>query len=89
MLFFDESTKSLLNYAAQITFGDHVWVDRDCSFYYGANIPANSIVMPGSIVYEKIKESNVVVAGNPGVVIKSNVNWTRKSQVRYLEDLIK
>ena len=38
---------------------------------YGVSIPANVIVAAGSVVTQSIKESNVIVGGNPAHIIST------------------
>lgn len=66
-----------VNYAKNITFGNHIWVASHCIFTKGVNIPSGSIVGTGSLVNGVFKQENVLIAGRPARVLKQNVDWLR------------
>lgn len=64
-----------VNPAADVFCGDKVWVGEGVRLLKGSQISSNSIVATGSIVTKAFLDSNVVVAGVPGSVVRSHVTW--------------
>jgi acetyltransferase-like isoleucine patch superfamily enzyme len=73
----DLETEKRINYAKDIQIQDHVWIAASSKILKGVVIGANSIVALGSIVTKNVA-SNVIVAGNPAKVVKTNITWDRK-----------
>jgi len=74
----DQNTHTRLNYAKNIFIGDHVWIGAHCSILKGVTIPNNCIVATRSVVTKKFNESNTIIAGIPGKVIKREIDWSRE-----------
>lgn len=55
--------------------GDHVWCGANVTLTKKASLPSNSIVAMGSVVTKEFKETNVILAGNPAVIVKRGVSW--------------
>jgi acetyltransferase-like isoleucine patch superfamily enzyme len=72
------STGQRLNYAKDVVIGNHVWVAPHCVLLKGVHILDGSVVATGSIVTRKFDKKNVVIAGNPAVIVKEGVDWTRQ-----------
>lgn len=64
-----------LNPPQSIVLGDRVWLSEDVTILKGAEIKNDSICAKGSIVSKKFQESNVVIAGIPGKIIRRNIYW--------------
>lgn len=64
-----------INYEKDVYIGKHVWIGRKVIIGKGVIISENSIVGAGSVVTKQFTECNVIIAGNPAKVRKSNVNW--------------
>lgn len=64
-----------INHEKDVYIGKHVWIGRKVIIGKGVTISENSIVGAGSVVTKRFTECNVIIAGNPAVVRKSNVNW--------------
>lgn len=70
-------TSDRINYAADISIGNHVWIAAHCSLLKGSTIAENSVVATGSVVTAKFP-ANVIIAGNPAKIIKRGITWSRK-----------
>jgi acetyltransferase-like isoleucine patch superfamily enzyme len=73
----DLETEKRINYAKDIQIQDHVWIAANAKILKGVVIGKNSIVALGAIVTKDVA-SNVIVAGNPAKVVKTNITWDRK-----------
>ena len=69
------NTGKRINPAKSITVGDRVWLGNNTTVLKGAVISNDSIVATGSIVTKFFSESNVILAGNPAVVVKKGIRW--------------
>ena len=58
-----------------INIGSHVWIGSNVTILKGISIGNNSIIATGSVVTKSVPE-NVLVAGNPAKVIKTEINWS-------------
>jgi acetyltransferase-like isoleucine patch superfamily enzyme len=54
---------------APVIIGDNVWIGMNATILKGVTIGENSVVAAGAVVTKSVP-SNVVMAGNPAVVIK-------------------
>lgn len=63
-----------------ITIGDNCFIGSHTLILYGVEIPNNVIVAAGSVVAHSIKESNVIIAGNPAKVISTWEKFAEKSK---------
>jgi acetyltransferase-like isoleucine patch superfamily enzyme len=52
-----------------VKIGDNVWIGMNATILKGVSIGDNSVVAAGSVVTKSV-EPNVVVAGNPAVVVR-------------------
>ena len=76
----DKTSGEIINSNQNINIGNHVWIASDVLILKGADIPDNSIVGVKSVVTKPFTTKNVVIAGIPAKVVKTNVDWTHKSQ---------
>lgn len=67
-----------LNYARDIVIGNHCWIGLGCILTKGTRLRDYTVVGAGSVCTREIECQNVIVAGNPAKVIKSEINWDRK-----------
>lgn len=74
---YDDSSKERINPAKSVTIGNHVWIAARAYILKGVTIGHDSIIGVGSIVTHDVP-SNVVVAGIPAQVKRSNVNWSKE-----------
>ncbi len=64
-----------INPEKDVHIREHVWIGRKVTIFKGVTINTNSIIGACSVVTKTIDDSNVVIAGNPAVIKKVNVNW--------------
>ena len=73
-------------YLYELIIGEHVWIGRRDFLLGGRTTIGNgSIIGAQSLVKGKFA-NNVIIAGDPGKVIRKNVAWSRKSSTNNLED---
>lgn len=68
-------TKERTNRSRSIVIGDHVWIGNTVLVFKGTQIGAHSVVGGGSVVTGKWFPENSLIAGNPAVVVRENVDW--------------
>lgn len=74
---------NVINKSQDIFFGEHVWVAFRSQILKGVIIGPNSVVGAGAFVTKSFKEGNQILAGLPAKVVKSNINWDRRSVSLY------
>lgn len=67
-----------INLSADIRIGNHVWIGQKVIVLKGSEIGSDSIVGTGTIVTGKRFENNVILAGTPAKVIKTDVSWSHE-----------
>ena len=72
---FIKSSHELINEDRPISIGNNVWIGSNAIILKGCEISDDSIVGAGTVTSEKYETSNVVIAGNPGRIIRENVYW--------------
>lgn len=63
------------NFTSPVNIGNQVWIGCKTIILKGVNIGDGAIVAAGSVVTKDVPPCTIV-AGNPAVVIKSNISWT-------------
>ena len=76
---FDIATGRVLNPAADVTIGPHVWLCQEVLVLSGVNIGPGTIVGARSLV-KKSLPAGVLAAGSPADIVRSGVSWTRDIQ---------
>lgn len=71
-------TNERINYAQNISIGNHVWIASHVSILKGVSIPDNSIVATRSVVTKAFNVQNTLIGGVPAKVLKENINWLRE-----------
>jgi len=66
-----------LNNNDDIVFGNHVWVGCRCTILKRTRIGNNCIIGANSVLNKQIQGDHVVIAGNPGRVIRKGVTWDK------------
>ena len=64
-----------LNPPQNIYIGAHSWIGLQCLILKGTKLADNTIVGAKTLLNKEFAEPNTIIAGNPGRVLKSNVNW--------------
>ena len=54
---------------AAIIIGKGVWIGHDCIISKGCRLPENTTVSSGAVVKGRFKKPNVIIGGNPAVVL--------------------
>ena len=67
-----------INYAQDITVGEHVWICANVTLLKGATVGENSVVSYGSIVTKAFLQTNCILAGVPAKIVKKEINWDKK-----------
>ncbi|HTO31726.1 MAG TPA: hypothetical protein VL202_11190 [Pararhizobium sp.] len=67
-----------LNRPKSVVVGDHVWVGVGSILNKGTVLPDDCVVGAKSFVNKTFKESGVVLAGTPAVVVKRGITWNRR-----------
>ena len=76
----------IINIGKYIKIGSHVWIGMGATILKNTIIPDNCIIGTQSVVCGKFQKSNCVIAGNPGKVVKENINWNHKRPNQYTKD---
>lgn len=63
-----------------IIIGDNVWIASHSNVLKGAQIGAGSVVAFNSLVTRIFEDKNVLLGGNPAVIIQKNISWSVKMQ---------
>jgi acetyltransferase-like isoleucine patch superfamily enzyme len=58
-----------------ISIGDHVWIGCRVIINKGTEVADNTVIAAGTIVTGSFKETNILLAGVPASVKKTNINW--------------
>lgn len=74
---FNKDTKKVLNFLPNrdLLIGEHSWIGYGCTIYKNGSLGKNSVLAGSSVLTKKIDAENVVVAGNPAKIIKTNIDW--------------
>lgn len=66
-----------INSAEDIIIGDHVWIGAYVTILKGSVVMDNSVIAIKSLISSKFDKGNVVIAGVPGKIVRTGVNWSR------------
>jgi acetyltransferase-like isoleucine patch superfamily enzyme len=72
----DTKSGKKVNFAKNISIGDHVWVAGHSIILKGVCILDDSIVAAGSVVTKSADEKRVILAGNPARIVKRGITWS-------------
>jgi acetyltransferase-like isoleucine patch superfamily enzyme len=73
----DSLTNKRINYAQNITIGDHVWIAAHVSILKGVRIAENSVLATRAVVTKSFDDKNILIGGVPAKKLKENINWDR------------
>lgn len=82
----DLKSRRRLNKPASIIVGDHVWVGVGALLSKGTAIASDSIVGAYTFVNDSFDETNIIVAGTPGKVVKQGITWNRGRKSKFTEE---
>lgn len=72
------TTKEILNKPKNgIKIGDHVWVGMGVTISKDVSVPSNCVIGAKSLVNKSFVEQNIIIAGTPAKIIKTNIGWDR------------
>ncbi len=71
----DQTSNSILNEARDIIIGDRCWLCCRCMILKGTRIASDTVVAAGSTLAGKTIDTNHVIIGNQGKIIKENIVW--------------
>lgn len=66
---------AIVNRAQPISIGDAVWIGCSAVVARGAKVSSGSVIDHGAFVSDEFEQSNVVIAGVPAHVVRSNIEW--------------
>lgn len=75
----DLESRKRINKAKNIVIGNHVWLAAHCRILKGVNILDNCVIGSDSVVTKSCEHPNVILAGNPAKIIKTNIIWDRRN----------
>ena len=67
----------VMNMDQDVVIGEHVWIGKRVTINKGSVIPRDSVVGASSVVTKQFFTPNVVIAGNPAIVRKQIIGWSR------------
>lgn len=65
-----------INPSENIVIEDHVWVGTKVTCLKGVYVSKDSIVAANTTLCKKYETGNVIIAGVPGKIVKTEVNWS-------------
>lgn len=74
---FDINSNQRINFGKDVIIGKHVWFCENTFVVKGVSIGDGSVVGAHAVVTKNIP-SNVVVAGNPAIIRRTNIRWSHK-----------
>ena len=74
----DSVTNERVNYAQNISIGNHVWVASHVSILKGVHIADNSVIATRAVVTKSFIDNNILIGGMPAKKLKENINWDRR-----------
>ena len=72
---YSTETKEHLNVPKDVRIGNRVWFADNAVVLKGVTIKDDCVVALNSTVTKPIYESNCIIAGNPGKIVKRNIYW--------------
>lgn len=78
----NNDTKEVINKPKDIlTIGNHCWIGANVVFTKHAKVADNTVVANAAVVSKVFTETNTVIAGNPAMVVKRNIDWDKKMEI--------
>lgn len=82
-ILYDMHSRTRTNFSKSVYIGDHVWLGQGALLLKGSVVGSGSVVAAHTVVSSKTVPSNVVVAGNPGNIIREKVCFSGASVHNY------
>jgi len=79
---FDKRTGKRINYAGNISIGNHVWIGYHATLLGNATIGDNSVVGTMAVTSSTFPKE-VVIAGNPAKIIREEICWSKDNVTFY------
>lgn len=76
-LIFDDENGDYLDVSDGVEIGDHVWIGERSYITKRAKIASGCIVAACAVATKTYSEEKSVIAGNPGRIVRTGVNWVR------------
>lgn len=70
---------NVTNNDSEIVIGDNCWIGSRTVILKNTVLKENSVVGCSSLLNKNYEEGNVIIAGNPGKIVKRNIIWKRES----------
>ena len=70
-----KSNKIINKFSNAIEIGDHVWVGDGVKILKNVRIANDCIIGAGSLVCKSVNTTNVIIAGNPAVIVRKGITW--------------
>lgn len=71
----DRNTNRRINYAKNVTIGNHVWVGAHARILKGSSISDDSVVANSAVVTKEFKQLHCIIGGVPAKILKENIHW--------------
>lgn len=75
-LIYDIQTGKRMNYAKNVSIGEHVWIAPEAKIMKGCTIGDGAIIGSNAVVTKDVPRKSLAV-GIPAKVVKENVSWKR------------
>lgn len=73
----EQETKQQINLPRPITIGSHIWIASSVTVTKGAQIPDDSVIGEGTLVNQKLENSNSLYVGRPVKRVRDRIDWIR------------
>jgi acetyltransferase-like isoleucine patch superfamily enzyme len=64
-----------INPNKSITIDDDCWIGNRCTISKGTILPKHTVIASNSLINKEFLESNTIIGGTPGKVIKRGITW--------------
>lgn len=81
----NRKTKEIINRVDKnsVSIGNHVWLGKDVTILKNSAIPDNTVVGTFSLVNKKFTTTNIILAGMPAKIIKTDIDWDSRTIAQY------
>lgn len=86
-LIYDINSKEKYNLELGVEIGNKIWIGSDVLLLNKAKISDGSVVASRCVITKKFNDENVLIAGVPGKIKRTNISWHRCLDDSYLESL--